>query len=196
MDLNDLKNTWNKQNNPRQQIITSDLIDKMTQKKYQSKIKKLAYPEAAGALICLAAAVYIGVHFYKLDTLFLQGVGVLSILLLVIIVTISFLSLKQMILTEDVNQPHGKLLKNFALQKLRFYKLQKINFTLGYLLLVTIIILLSKFFGNNDLTDSKSFWTFSFTLGYIFLLFFSRFVAKYYKKTLQQSEELLQALEV
>jgi hypothetical protein len=54
--------------------------------------------------------------------------------------------------------------------------------------------LISKFFNNRDITDSKYFWTFSFSFGYIFLLFLSKFVTKFYKTTLTKTEELLQEL--
>jgi len=41
---------------------------------------------------------------------------------------------------------------------------------------------------------NKYFWTFSFTLGYIFLLFYSKWVSKHYNKILSQAEELLKEL--
>lgn len=196
MELNDLKNTWDSQNNnTEQQNLTSKIIDQMTQEKYKSKIKKIAYPEMIGSLICLAAAVFIGISFHKLDTAFLQGVGVLSIGLLLILSVISFLSLKQLTMAGDLNRPYAEALKAFAIKKLKFYKLQKVNITLSYLLLVTVIILLSKLVSGRDITDNKYFWIFSFTLGYIFLLFFSKFVSKFYKNTIRQTEELLQELQ-
>ena len=196
MELDDLKNTWNNQNDKaKQQILTSKIIDKMTQKKYNSKINKIAYPEILGSIICLIAIIFIGFNFYKLDTTFLQGVGVISVFVLLTLSVVSFLSLRQLKMTNDFNKPYAETLKIFATQKLEFYKLQKINLTLSYLLLVTVIILLSKFFSGRDITDSKYFWTFSFTFGYIFLLFFSRFVTKYYKNTLRKTEELLKELQ-
>jgi hypothetical protein len=196
MELNDLKNTWDSQNNnTEQQNLTFKIIDEMTQEKYKSKIKKIAYPEMIGSLICLAAAVFIGISFHKLDTAFLQGVGILSIGLLLILSVISFLSLKQLTMAGDLNRPYAEALKAFAIKKLKFYKLQKVNITLSYLLLVTVIILLSKLVSGRDITDNKYFWIFSFTLGYIFLLFFSRFVSKFYKNTIRQTEELLKELQ-
>ncbi|HYK75813.1 MAG TPA: hypothetical protein VEV16_02460 [Daejeonella sp.] len=194
MELDDLKSTWDSQNNEKQDL-TLNMIDQMTQKKYRSKIKKIAYPEIIGSIICLIAAVFIGINFHKLDTGFLQGVGVLSIILLLLLSVISFLSIRQLTVAEDVGKPYAEALKAFATRKLKFYKLQKINITLSYLLLVTVIVLFSKFFSGKDITDSKYFWTFSFTIGYIFLLFFSMYVSKYYKKTLRQTEELLQDLQ-
>ncbi|HTO16331.1 MAG TPA: hypothetical protein VLZ83_11200 [Edaphocola sp.] len=196
MELDDLKNTWNNGGNKeQQQNLTSKLIDQMTQKKYNSKINKIAYPEIIGSVICLLATIFIGLNFYKLDTTFLQGVGVISILVLLTLSVVSFLSLRQLKITNDFSKPYAETLKIFATQKLEFYKLQKINMTLSYLLLVTVIILVSKFFSGRDITDSKYFWTFSFSFGYIFLLFFSKFVTRFYKSTLRKSEELLQELQ-
>jgi len=197
MELDDLKSTWdNRGKNAQQQHLTSIIIDQMAQKKYNSKIKRITYPEIIGSIICVATVGYIGFNFYKLDTTFLQGVGVTSIFLLLALSAISYLSLKQLAIAEDLSKPYAETLKIFATQKLRFYKLQKLNITLSYLLLVMVIILLSKFFSGKDITDSKYFWTLSFTFGYIFLLFFSRFVSRFYKNTLRQSEELLQELQL
>ena len=196
MELDDLKNTWNNQNdNAKQQIFTSQIIDQITRAKYNSKINKIAYPEIFGSAICLIAIIFIGFNFYKLDTTFLQGVGVLSIFVLLTISVVSFLSLRQLKMTNDFNKPYAETLKIFATQKLTFYKLQKINITLSYLLLVTVIILISKLFNGRDITDYKYFWTFSFTFGYIFLLFLSKFVTRFYKNTLSKTEELLLELQ-
>jgi len=196
MELDDLKNTWNDANKlAEQQNLTSKSINQMTQKKYYSKIKKISYPEIIGIIICLFGAFFIGANFYKLDTEFLQGVGIMSILLLLTLSIISLLSLRQFKIKRTVNKPYTDTLKAFATQKLQFYKLQKINVTLSYLLLVTIIVLFSKFFNGNDITESKYFWVFSFSFGYIFLLFYSRWVSKFYKKTIRQTEDLLQELQ-
>ncbi len=197
MELEDLKNSWNNAINQaaQQENLTPEIIDQMTPKKQYSKIKKIAYPEYIGISICLIAALFIALNFYKLDTAFLQGVGVVSIVLLLILSILSIVSLRQFRINGDVNKPYAETLKLFATQKLQFFRLQKINITLSYLLLVTIIILLSKLFNGIDVTNSKYFWTFSFAFGYIFLVFYSKWVLKYYKKTLRQMEELLQELE-
>jgi hypothetical protein len=195
MELDELKNTWNNASNlVEEQNLTPKMIDQMTQKKYHSKIKKIAYPEIIGIIICLISAFFIGANFNKLDNAFLQGAGILSILVLVTLSIISLLSLRQLNIKEDVNQPYAATLKIFATQKLQFYKLQKINVVLSYVLLVSIIILLSKFVNGRDISETKYFWIYSFSFGYLFLLFYSKWVAKYYKKTVQQSEELLQDL--
>jgi uncharacterized membrane protein len=197
MELDDLKNTWKGIDNQlkNQQNLNPKMIDQMTKTKYYSSLKKIAYSEIIGVIICFAGAAYVVLNFSKLDTTFLQGVGLISILLLLTLSVISLMSLRQFNMKENVNEPYAKTLKVFAIKKIRFHKFQRINVTLSYLLLVTTIILLSKFFGGKDITDSKYFWTISFSFGYIFLLFYSKWVMKYYNKTLRQTEELLLELQ-
>jgi len=197
MELDDLKNTWKGIDNQlkNQQNLNPKMIDQMTKTKYYSSLKKIAYSEIIGILVCFAGAAYVALNFGKLDTTFLQGVGIVSILLLLTLSVISVISLRQFSMKENVNEPYAETVKVFAITKLRFHKFQRINITLSYLLLVITIILLSKFFGGNDITDSKYFWVFSFSFGYIFLLFYSKWVMKYYNKTLKQTEELLLELQ-
>ncbi len=197
MELDDLKNTWKDIDNQlkKQQNLNPKMIDQMTKTKYYSSLKKIAYSEIIGVIICFAGAAYVVVNFSKLDTTFLQGVGIISILLLLTLSVISLISLRQFNMKENVNEPYAETLKVFAIKKIRFHKFQRINITLSDLLLVATIILLSKFFSGKDITDSKYFWVFSFSFGYIFLLFYSKWVMKYYNKTLRQTEELLLELQ-
>ena len=195
MELDDLKTTWqNQSNSALQNSLTTLIINKMTQEKYHSKIKKITYPEIIGSSICVIVAGFIALNFNKLDTIILQAVGVASIIILLIISTIGILSLQQLNMKKDLNKPYAETLKIFATQKLTFYKLQKINIILCYLLMVIIIVLLPKLFGNKDITEYKYFWLYAFSTGYIFLLLISKFVSKFYKKTLQHTEELLKEL--
>ena len=194
MELDDFKNSLNVESNEEAQHLTPKIIDQMIERKYYSKMKRIAYAEYIGVAICLLAATFIGLNFYKLDTSFLKATGIVSIFTLLIISIISLVSLWAFNNIRDVNKPFVETLKTFATHKLRFYKLQKVNVVLSYLLLVTIIILISKLFNDIDVTGNKYFWIFSFTFGYIFLLFYSRWVMKYYKKTLLQTEELLKEL--
>lgn len=194
MEFDDLKNTWDNQAN-QQQLLTSKLIDQMTQKKYNSKINRIAYPEIIGTIICLLAVMYIGLNFYKLDTIFFQCVGILSIMVLLTLSVLSFVSLRHLKISNDFNKSYAEALNIFAKEKLVFYRMQKINMTLSYLLLVTVTILFYKFFYSRDITGSKYFWIFAICIGYIFLLFATKYVAKFYKNTLKRSEELLQELQ-
>jgi len=196
MELNELKNTWNKAKSPGQNQlnVNPELMKRMHDQKYQLKLRRIILPEIVGSFVCLAAAGFIGFRFGKLDTALLQGAGVLSILLLLLLPVISFKSTRQLSNGNHVDQSYAETLKAFAHQRVRFVRLQKLNVLLSYLLLVTMLVLLSKLSGGKDLSANKYFWLYSFTAGYVFLLFYSNWVKKYYRKTLQQAEELLQEL--
>ena len=194
MELDDLKSTWQDESNTSTQNNFTTLIDKMTQEKYHSKIKKITLPEIIGSIICIIAAGFIVLNFNKLDTIVLQAVGVASIIIILVISILSILSLQRLNIKKDLNKPYAETLKVFAKQKLAFYKLQKLNIILCYLLMVTIIVLLPKLFDNKDITEYQYFWLSAFSTGYIFLLLLSKFVSKFYRKTLQQTEELLKEL--
>lgn len=193
MELDKLKGDWEKATDQiiKQPILTSKLIDQMTQTKYQFAINKIKYPEVIGGIVCLVGLSFVGLNFNKLNTSFLQGVGVITILLLLILPVLSFLSLSQFSSAGSFDKPHVEMLKQFACQKLRFLKYQKVNAFLCYLLLVAVIILLPKLFYGKDISFSRSFWLFAFSFGYIFLLVSSRWVQKFYSHSLKQAEELL-----
>jgi len=95
----------------------------------------------------------------------------------------------------DVNRSYAETLKEFAVQKIRFCKLQKLNFTLSYLLLATAILLSARLFGKSWVSGNKFFFIASFSIGYIVLLFFSKWVWKRYTNVLRQAEDLLKEIE-
>ena len=196
MELDDFKKDWQSAIDQKQtlNVLTSKVIDQITQSKYQSNIRKIKYPELAGAFICIIAICFIVFNFEKLDTLILQIVGIAAILILTIIPLLSLLSLRQFS-SGNFDKPHIEIIKQFAKSKLRFVKYQNINAFLNYVLLVTVIILLPKLFSGKDITLNKSFWLTALPLGYIFLIFFSKWVKRSYGKSLTAAEELLKDVE-
>ena len=196
MELDDLKNNWLNISNQvsKEQNRNPRIFNEMTKNKYYSSLKKIAYPEIAGVIICLVGATFIALKFGYLNTSILQATGIIAILVLLALSAISLISLRQLHLTTDLTKPYAETLREFAMRKVQFHKLQKINITLSYLLLVATIVLFSKFFSGKDITDNKYFWTCSFTFGYIFLLFYSKWVSRYYHTKLHQAEDLLKEL--
>lgn len=159
MEIDDLKNDWEAMTNQteKQNNLTPKIINQMTQKKYFSMINKIKFPEYIGGLICLLGAGFIGFKFSELDTIYLQIVVIIAISLLILMPTISLLSFSRFNLMSDVNKPYAETLRQFAVQELRFQKFQQANAFFSYLLLVTIIILLPKFFKGTDISTSKYF---------------------------------------
>jgi glucan phosphoethanolaminetransferase (alkaline phosphatase superfamily) len=196
MELDDFKNIWSEMSDQlkEKQNFNRKMFDKMSQKKFHSSLRKIIVPELLGSAVCIACAVFIGFNFYKLDTVAFQIVGVLSILLLLILPVLSIMSIRRLYKAGDMNRSYLDTLKEFTVQKIKFCRLQKLNLTLSYLLLVTLILLVTKLFGKNEITNNKYFWIFSISFGYIFLVFFSRLIFKSYNKTIRQTEDLLNEL--
>lgn len=196
MELDDLKNTWNEMDNQvkEKQNLTLKIFDKMSNRKFHSKLYKIILPEILGSLICISSAFYIGFNFDKLDGATYQIIGVIGILVFVVVTAISLLSLQNLNKVGDVGRPYVETLKDFATQKIKFNKLQKLNLRLSYLQLVIVVLLLPKFFEKNGITDSKYFYIFSFSVCFIFLLIFYKWVMKSYNKTIRQAEDLLKEL--
>jgi len=196
MELDDFKNTWNEMDNQVKSNPNIDLstFNTMSKKKFQSGLKKIVVPEILGSLVCIGCAIFIGFNFYKLNTLAFQITGVLALVLLLVLPVLSIMSIWQLYKAGDITKSYAENLKTFTLQKIQFCKLQKLNATLSYLLLVTVIMLVTKLFGKNSITESNYFWTTAFGLGYIFMLGAIKWVAKFYNKTIAQAENLLQEL--
>jgi hypothetical protein len=198
MDLDNFKNTWEEMSNQVKvnQNINLKIFDKMTRNKFHSSLKKIVLPELIGSIACIGFAIYTGINFGKLDTIAYQVVGLMTILLLVILPLISLISIQALYKSADNSKSVADTLKQFSIQKIRFCKMQKLNFTLCYLLAVTVILLSTRLFGRNSITDSKYFFIFSYSASYIILQFLSKWVFKGYNRTIQKTENLLHELSI
>jgi hypothetical protein len=198
MELDNFKNAWDEMNNQVKinQNVNLQIFDKMTRNKFYSSLKKIVFPELMGSIICIGFAFYVGFNFGKLDTIAYKVIGVITILLLVILPLISLISIQALYKSADITRPFADALKEFAIQKIRFSKLQKLNFTLCYLLAVTLILLSTRLLGRNNITDSRYFFIFSYAATYIILQFLSKWVFKGYNRTIRKTENLLHELSV
>lgn len=197
MELDELKNIWDEAGNPTEMktLLNHKTIEKMTQQGFRSRLNKVIFHEALGTVFAFGAVIYMIVNFNKLTTPFFQAMGILTILILVVLPIISLVLLWQINSTGDLNRPYAETLKTFATQKLRFIRFQQASVLAAYILLVFVILLMPKFTGGHSLKDNKFFWAGTIAIGYIFLSFFSRWVIKFYSKSLSQAEELLKELE-
>lgn len=196
MELDDFQNTWEEMSTQLKtnQQLNPKMIDNMSKKKFGSSLNKIKIPEVLGSAICLGCAVFIVFNFNTLNSLAYQIAGVLAILLFILLPAISLRSIQLLHRSADVTKPYSENLKEFAIQKINFCRLQKLNFTLSHLLLVCVILLITRLFGHKAITDNNYFFITSFGFGYIVLVFFSKWVLKSYNKTIRRSEELLSEL--
>jgi len=196
MDLDDLKKVWDEANPPhvKGQLIKTHLIDKVTKTRYQSGLKKIAYPEMIGTVVSFAAIAYLLSNFAKFQTIFLQVTVVLAILFLFIFPLTSLCLIFRLNRLTDTSRPFAATLRLFNTQKIRYYKFQELCATCSYLFLGAVVLLMPPLMGKK-LNDAKYLWAGTIIVGYVFLYFFNRRVLKYYKKSLQQSQQILQELE-
>ena len=196
MELDDFKNTWDEMTNrvKEKQNLNLKMFDKKNKMKFHSSLKKILVPEILASVICIGCAIFIGFNFGRLNTIAFKIVGIVAILLLVILPAISLMSIQQLYKAGDINKSYADTVKEFAIKKIKFCKLQKLNFILCHLLLVTVILLVTKLFGRNEITDGNYFFITSFGIGYIVLVFFSKWVFKVYNKKIRQTEDLLNEL--
>jgi len=196
MEIDELKSGWENGNNSpaNQSSLTAKMIDQMIQAKYNSKLNKIRYPEIGGGLVCALAIVFIACNFNQLDTAVTKSMGAIAIVLLLLLPILSFLSLSKLNLESAVSESHIDVLQQFAIDRLRFQRYQKMNVTLCYLLMVAVIILLPKFFYGKDVVINKAFWMYAFFFGYIFLLVFSKMISRFYGKSWNQAQELIREI--
>ena len=196
MALDDFKNTWDEMGKQVEgkQIFNPEIFNKMNNRKLTSKLQKIIIPEILGGIICLGSAIYIAFHFYQLNTVPFKIVGIASIFLLILLPVISLFSIQHLYKSTDIGKSYAGTLKGFAVQKLKFFKLQKLNITLSYLLLATLMILVTKLVGKHNNDENAYFMIFGFCFGYIVLLFFSKWVFKKYNRIIQQTENFLKEL--
>ena len=196
MELDDFKNTWDAMGKQveQKQNFNSKTFNKMGKRKFNSNLQKIAIPEIIASILCIAAAIYIGFQFNLLDTAVFRIAGVATILLLIVLPAISLFSVQQLYKATDIGKSYADTLKEFAIQKMKFYKLQKLNINLSYLLLAVLMIIITKLFGNHTNDENAYFMLFGFSFGYVVLLFFSKWVFKKYNRIIQQTENLLNEL--
>jgi len=196
MELDELKNAWNErdpQSKPTQPLTTK-FFDTLQKKKFYVKLNKIILPEILGSLVCLGGAFFIGFNFAKLARAAYQVIGVTGIVILVALPIVSWLSIQDLYKTVDADQTYQEAVRDFAFHKKKFSRLQRTNLLLCYLLLLAIVLLLPAFLEKKGVTGNNNFLVMAFSLGFCFLLIFSKWVIKRYQKTIRQAEDLLKEL--
>lgn len=192
MDIEDMKHAW-KELNKRvedQEILTNQLIMKMTQKRYNSKLNKIGTSEYVGTLVCYMGATYLILNFTKIDGTSMRVLALIAIALLFILPIISLKSLRAVKSVNISSKTYLEAIDDFGKRKIRFQKLQKLNVSLGlFLLLIAVPILLA--IQGKDLSQAPNYWTLFFPISIAFFLVFAFWVLRSYNKILNETEKML-----
>lgn len=192
MELEEMKNLWEGMSKKveKQELLTKNLLEKVTEQKYHSKLNKIRYSEMIGTIICYLGAVYLIMNFVKIDPLAEKIFAIIAIGLLLTLPVISLRSLNRMQNLPISSKTYLDALNDFGKRKMRFQKFQKLNVSLGLFLLIVAIPVLSAIKGI-DLSETEHFWTLTFPISIIAFLGFAFWVFRSYKKSLEATEKLL-----
>lgn len=192
MELEEMKNLWEEMGEKidKQELLTTQLLEKTTKQNYHSRLNKIKYSEFAGAIICYLGAIYLIMNFIKIEQVPEKIFGVISIGLLLILPIISLRYLNSMNDLRISSNTYKETINDYGKRKIRFQKFQKLNISLGLFLILIAIPVLSAIKGEN-LSDKAHFWTIIFPIAILGFLGFSYWVIKSYNKNLDATEKML-----
>jgi hypothetical protein len=192
MELEEMKQAWAKidQRLSHQEIINDRLLHQMTRSSYRSKLNKIGTAELGGTFVCYGAAAYLIVSFPNLPQGLMQFFAVLAVGLLFALPIISQCSLRSLKTINLSSQSYLDAIAAFGKGKIKFLRLQKLNVSLGMLLMLIILPLLGSINGV-DISQKPYFWTGMFPTGVLFFIAFSYWVLRSYNKILEDTEKLI-----
>ena len=192
MELDEMKNLWEGMSKKveKQELLTNQLIEKVTEQKYHSKLNKIRYSEILGAIICFLGAIYLILNFTKIDPVAEKIFAVIAIGLLITLPVISLSSLKSMQKLKISSKSYLDTLNDFGKRKIQYLRFQKLNVSLGLFLIIVAIPVLSAIKGF-EISETENFWTMTFPISIIAFLGFALWVLRSYKKSLEATEKVL-----
>ncbi len=198
MDLEELQLAWTQMGEEldTQKKLTKSIILEMTRTRYKNKFEKINNYEKLGAIVCFGAALYILIHFYKLDTWYLQACGVATLAILIALPILVLSSLKKIQNLDILKGTYKENLVKYTKLKSRLLGLQQIGIALSLFLMFLIIPIALKIFKDKDLFMiplNPQKWI-GFSVVFIGMLFFSRWGYKSYKKITDSAALLLEDL--
>jgi hypothetical protein len=197
MELEDIQSTWTKMSEQleHQKKLTDKIILRMTQQRYRAKFSKITIFETIGAAICYVMALYILLHFGKLDTWYLLLSGIFTVSFLLVLPFVVLRSLMNIQGIDVANSNYRETLVNFTKAKNRLLGLQRLGIYLNFLLLFAIFPVFGKIMGNKDIFKTDSTWLW-YVIGLgVFLVFFSKWSYGCYKNITKSAEHILQEME-
>ena len=198
MELEELQEAWTQmgQELEQQKKLTNTIIMQMTQEKYKNKFKKLANYEGVGALICFVLGIIILINFTKLDTWYLITCGVLSLVFLIALPILVLQALYKIKGLNIIKNSYKDNLIHYTKAKNRLLLLEQIGIGCSFLMLFCIVPVTSKIFDNKDvfLEALKTEQLIVLGIMILFLMFFSRWGYRSYKKITNSAANLLEDL--
>jgi len=199
MDIEEIQTTWTQmgENLDKQKRLTSEIIMKMTQKEYKSRLDKITIPEKLGTLVSYATAIFILFKFNELDTILLKICGFITLAILIVLPYLSLRHLKRMRNLDIANISYKDGIVAFTKSKRQFQKLLRVSAYLGFVLMLIILPVTTKLFNGEDIfAQGQDYsWLWFLPLGIGFYYFFTRKVISSYSGNIKKAGDLLKELE-
>ncbi|ASU32810.1 hypothetical protein [Mucilaginibacter xinganensis] len=195
MELEEMKVVWGEMSAEieKQKKLTDSLIIKMTQVNYRSKIGKVTVPETIGSLVCLATALFIFINFQQLGTWYLQVCGVASAVISLLLAVLSLKAANKLSSINILNNNFKQSLADYSKGKIQFALVKKLSFYLGAVLMLTVLPVMCKLIDGVDLFKITRLWLW-YAVAFPFFRWFTTWVFKKYKKTIQDADNVLKEL--
>lgn len=195
MELEEMKSTWQEMTKRlnKQEILTDQIIEKMTKERYTNKFSRLQIYETIGTVICYGSAIFLIINFEKLDSWYLMLFGIITLLLLLVLPVLTLRKIGNMKRLNITNSSYKDVLVNFHKAKRALFFTQKITLYLSIVLAIIILPVTSKIFKNKDLFEAEhtNNLLIYIPILLIFLFFLSRWVFKGYKSVTNSAENIL-----
>lgn len=196
MELEEMKSLWEdmSQKVDQQKILTDELILDLTKERFENRMRSISVPETLSAFISFAAVIYLISNFNLLDVWYLQLTGVLTIIACIVLPILSLKSIKRMKAIDISKSTYKESLINYAKDKARFMKLQKISFYTSFIVLILAVISFGKIMKGIDVftMTEKLNWLVPSGIGILYI--FSQWVLKKYKTAIDSAHNILKEL--
>ncbi|QBA64169.1 hypothetical protein [Muriicola soli] len=198
MELQELEKLWTEmsQELESQKKLNKTIIMDMTQTKYVNKFRKISTYETIGAVICIAAALYIITQFNLLDTWYLQLCGAFTVTFLIILPILTLQSLQKIQNIDLAGSEVKETIIRFERAKKRVLYLQRAGIYLSFILMITILPVAAKISGKGkDLFQDPGVLYVYIPVMVVFLVLFARWGYGCYKSITTSAENILKEIE-
>lgn len=197
MEIEEMKLQWETMTKEvdQQKSLTDKIIMEMTEIRFKNKLQSITIHETIGSIICLAMAGYLMLNFGQLDTWYLIACGIFTLAYFLLLPFFILQSIGRMKDIKIITDSPKQLLRDYAQRKKRFYTIQKTGFYLNFVLIVTALPLAGKIISGKDLFLDPTIWFWYLPLMVSFVVIFSIWGYKYYKKTTDEVGSMLKELD-
>lgn len=195
MELDELKSEWNSLPAPADATATPALnAEPSWQRRYRQPLRRILMGEWAGALVCLMGIVYIIANLDQWVSLYGKILAVVTCFVLAGMAFIGIFSTRFWLQEPDYAETYARSVEIFAEQKMRFARWQQFNVLASHFLLVLLMLLMMFRVTGKPVLEQPVFWTIAFSVGYLFLFFYARWVMHYYRRQIREAALLLQEM--